>query len=55
MSQNLEDLDDKPISGRERQFLLQLHIRKLKREQAEERRQKMADGGTADHEEVRYA
>lgn len=39
MSQNLEELDGKPITGTERQFLLQLHIRKLKREQAAERRE----------------
>ena len=52
MSQNLEELDDKPISGKERQFLLQLHIRKMKREQAEERRQRLAEGG-GEQDEVR--
>mmetsp|Transcript_7655 Transcript_7655/g.21791 ORF Transcript_7655/g.21791 Transcript_7655/m.21791 type:complete len:323 (+) Transcript_7655:174-1142(+) len=39
MCQNLSELDDKPIRSTERQFLLNLHIRKLKREQALERKQ----------------
>lgn len=56
MAQNLEELDDKPISGKERQFLLQLHIRKLKREQAEEQRRQQQLPGEDDtlHNEVRF-
>ena len=55
MAQNLEELDDKPISGKERQFLLQLHIRKLKREQADERRlEQLAGDDDTLHNEVRF-
>jgi hypothetical protein len=55
MAQNLEDLDDKPITSKERQFLLQLHIRKLKRDQAEEKRQMRSDDGDRHSDEVRLA
>jgi hypothetical protein len=52
MSQNLEELDGKLISGTERQFLLQLHIRKLKREQAAERREAKLMAAAAEMQKV---
>jgi len=55
MSQNLEELDGKPITGTERQFLLQLHIRKLKREQAAERREAKLAAAAEAHRQAQVA